>query len=250
MQSRNSRFIFALSTSLAAHLLLAAASRFAFLHEAPDQSLTRGSINPSSADYHRREAVMVPLMKWVDLPRPSAEVTHAKPTQLTDAPPRPRDDVKPSKESVAQGVESVPEQRAMPPTVVTASPALKNSIQVFESADYALLSEGRTQGDDDYYFFAEEVDIRIQAIDNIDPQYPPEALTRGIEGRVVIDVLVDERGQVTKREVVYGIPLFSDVAMETIKSVRFIAAVRRQKNVKGRIMIEFLYELTAMSSSK
>jgi TonB family protein len=243
-----SRFSLALIVSFLIHAALVAMSQFGMSASA-DRLLTRGSPIPMSADYHRRESVSAPLMKWVNLPRPEIETTHAKPTQLPDAQPKARDDVKPNKESVARGVENIPEARVTsePPPEKT---NLKKSIVVFESADYALLTENRTSGDDDHYYFAEEVDIRIQALDNIDPQYPPEAFERGIEGRVVIDVLVDENSQVTKREVVYGIPLFADAAMETIKPVRFTSPVRRQENVKGRIMIEFLYELKATASRR
>jgi TonB family protein len=236
--------------SLCAHLLVAGIGQLALVKDRLIHPSIRGSIAASSADFNKRKSLSSSPMTWVEAPRPEHEVTYTKPTQIAAAIPKLRDDTQLAKSSSALGLEKVPDQivtEASQPDI--APPQLKKSILVFESADYALLNENRSRGDDEYYFFAEEVDIRIQALDNIDPQYPPEALARGQEGRVVVDILIDEKSQITKREVVFGSAPFSEAALQTLEPVRFIAPTRQQKSVKGRIMIEFLYKLAHSGES-
>jgi TonB family protein len=246
MQVSNSRLSRALLVSLFVHAAAVGIAQLEPFSRALTFVAHRGSAIATSADYHNRKTVSAPPIRWVDVPRSEVESTHAKPTQIAPVQAKPRDDVQLSKTSTALGAENVPERPVAENLAADAVPPKpKQSILVFESADYELLTEGRSTGDDARYYFAEEVDIRILALDNIDPQYPREALVRGHEGRVVIDVLVDENNEVVKREVVYGIAPFAQAAMDTIAPVRFTAAVRKQKNVKGRIMIEFLYQLNA-----
>src|SRR5687767_10333315 len=58
-------------------------------------------------------------------------------------------------------------------------------------------------------------------------EYPPEALDQGIEGRVVVSVLVAADGTVKEAKIVRSAhPLLVDAAMAYVKVMRFAPAVR------------------------
>lgn len=76
------------------------------------------------------------------------------------------------------------------------------------------------------------------------PRYPPLALQRGIEGTVVVSVLVDETGAVAEASVARASPRgmgFEDAATRYVKSRRYQAATKGGVPVRVRIevVVEF-----------
>jgi TonB family protein len=53
------------------------------------------------------------------------------------------------------------------------------------------------------------------------PQYPPEAKAAGIQGTVIVEVVVSESGLVTDAKVVRSIPLLDDAALRAVREWRF-----------------------------
>jgi outer membrane biosynthesis protein TonB len=173
--------------------------------------------------------------KPVAPPRP--DIDEAKP--VADLPrPEP---LPPAAQAASEPVEAAP-----PSTIqrATEAPPSRTSIRIMESLDIRLL-EGRpidvTFG---RYYLGTEVDIRVGARDDVDPQYPVAALAAGLGGRVIILLLVNERGGVDRKETLLADPaIFEPYAYETIRNVRWAPAVRQGENVKGVLMLDFRYRI-------
>jgi protein TonB len=58
-------------------------------------------------------------------------------------------------------------------------------------------------------------------ISRAEPSYPPEAKAAGIEGTVLVKIVISERGQVTDATVVRGPPELTGAALAAVKSWRF-----------------------------
>ena len=72
------------------------------------------------------------------------------------------------------------------------------------------------------------------------PQYPPFAEERGIEGTVVLSAVVDDNGDVDELSVVRVVPRgmgFEDAASRYVKSRRYQPATKRGVPVRVRIEI-------------
>jgi len=58
-------------------------------------------------------------------------------------------------------------------------------------------------------------------IKKVNPDYPPEAKGRKIEGEVAIKINVDRDGNVAKAEVMTGHPLLAPAALEAVKQWKY-----------------------------
>lgn len=79
----------------------------------------------------------------------------------------------------------------------------------------------------------------------IRPKYPKTAKDKGIEGTVVVQVFVNEKGRVTEMHILKGIPNtgLDEAAMNAIRKVRFKPAKAREKNVGVWISIPVNFRL-------
>lgn len=84
-----------------------------------------------------------------------------------------------------------------------------------------------------------------RAIQVVSPTYPQSAQARGIEGFVVLEVVVSERGQVVEAKVVSAQPqgLFDQVAIEAVRKWTFEPGLENGKTVVGRIKQKVNFEL-------
>ena len=74
--------------------------------------------------------------------------------------------------------------------------------------------------------------------------YPEIAKRAGVQGRVYIKAYVDERGKVTKVELIRGIGAGCDeAAMEAVNSVMFRPGKQRGKPVKVQVTVPVLFKL-------
>src|SRR5260221_8840810 len=60
------------------------------------------------------------------------------------------------------------------------------------------------------------------------PVYPTEALTAGVEGVVVVQIVINEQGEVADTKVVRSIPMLDDAALEAVRTWRY-----KPTNVRG-----------------
>jgi TonB family protein len=74
-----------------------------------------------------------------------------------------------------------------------------------------------------------------------DPVYPEAARTKGITGRVVVDVTVDNQGNVVKAKIVSGKQIFRQSALDAAMRSNFpVQVVQNQKaGTKNRIVYDF-----------
>jgi protein TonB len=75
------------------------------------------------------------------------------------------------------------------------------------------------------------------------PDYPPEAKEQRLEGVVVLDILIDERGDVRTAEIVEGVRAFYKVALEAIKKFKFKPARLDGKSVAVKIRYNLRFQL-------
>jgi len=76
-------------------------------------------------------------------------------------------------------------------------------------------------------------------------RYPSWALQQGIEGRVVVRMLVDERGSVVKAYVAKtsGYSSLDEAAVRAVKEYRFLPALKNGKPIKRWVEQEFLFKI-------
>ncbi len=55
----------------------------------------------------------------------------------------------------------------------------------------------------------------------VDPTYPPEALQQGVSGTVIVELIIDEKGQVASAELVRSIPLLDEAALAAVRQWTF-----------------------------
>jgi len=79
----------------------------------------------------------------------------------------------------------------------------------------------------------------------VSPSYPQSAQARGIEGHVIIEVVISDKGQVTEARVISAVPagLFDAVAMEAIKKWTFEPGLENGKAIVSRIKQKVNFEL-------
>ena len=88
-------------------------------------------------------------------------------------------------------------------------------------------------------FFA--VQKKPEIIKKVLPKYPPIAQRAGIEGMVVVDFIVDEKGLPTQIKILKGHPMLDEAAINAVKQYRFSPGMQRDKpvKVKWRVPIRF-----------
>jgi TonB family protein len=75
-------------------------------------------------------------------------------------------------------------------------------------------------------------------------KYPDEAKRKGVEGKVMIQFIVDEAGRVLEPKVIRGIGSGCDqAALEAVKNLRFIAGKQSGKKVKVRYTLPVAFKL-------
>ena len=75
--------------------------------------------------------------------------------------------------------------------------------------------------------------------------YPSWALQQGIEGRVVVRMLVDERGRVAKAYVAKtsGYSSLDEAAVRAVRRYRFLPALKNGKPIRRWVEQEFLFKI-------
>jgi protein TonB len=82
-------------------------------------------------------------------------------------------------------------------------------------------------------------------LDNPEPQYPPAARRRGIEGRVLLEVRVDPQGHPASVQVAdsSGEESLDRAAVEAVRSWRFVPARNGGTPVDGRVRVPIRFRL-------
>lgn len=80
-------------------------------------------------------------------------------------------------------------------------------------------------------------------LSEVRPVYPPEARSKGLEGSVAMDVLIDENGNVRQVSVIEGEEVFRAGAKEAMKKFKFKPAKVDGKSVAVRIRYSLKFQL-------
>lgn len=95
---------------------------------------------------------------------------------------------------------------------------------------------------DDYYH-SREVDVRAEPLNEVQLVYPEPAYQRRVKGRVVLRLLINERGGLDQVSVLESEPrgTFEEAALAATWAVRFSPAKKHGRNVRSRKDIEVLF---------
>lgn len=91
----------------------------------------------------------------------------------------------------------------------------------------------------------EDVDIEPEIAKRVDPKYPSVAFQRGIEGKVVINVLISESGDVIETALIKGIPGpfgFNEDCTDAVRQWKFVPAFKDGVKVKVWKTISFTFK--------
>ena len=75
--------------------------------------------------------------------------------------------------------------------------------------------------------------------------YPVSAKEAGIQGKVLVKTIVDEKGNVVETEVIKGFDADCDkAAMDAIKKTKFTPGIKDNKPVKAEVTIPVMFKLS------
>ncbi|OIP14535.1 MAG: hypothetical protein AUK53_05250 [Betaproteobacteria bacterium CG2_30_59_46] len=142
--------------------------------------------------------------------------------------------------SVADTTEKKPEEpkpievkpAPQPPAPAEPAPA------ILPTLDIPLL-------EDPTWYPAKQVDMHPVALSPIKPVYPEKGAELGVDGKVVLLLLIDETGVVKEVSVVEADPegIFEESALAAFREARFAPAQKNGRAVKSRVLIRVTYEL-------
>jgi protein TonB len=75
------------------------------------------------------------------------------------------------------------------------------------------------------------------------PSYPPVARSARLEGTVLVEVVVDEQGNVILAEVVEGHPLLRESALQAARQWKFRPSLLNGRPIKVRGTLSFVFKL-------
>lgn len=177
--------------------------------------------------------VQVKSAKTVERSRATMEVRierapqeKIKPLRLTESTPEPA--VKKLEEPKPSEEKPVPQ----PPAPAESAPAILPTLEI------PLL-------EDPTWYPAKQVDVHPTALNLIKPGYPDKAAEQGVEGKVVLLLLIDEAGVVKEATVAEANPegIFEESALAAFREARFAPAQKNGRAVKSRVLIRVSYEL-------
>jgi protein TonB len=93
----------------------------------------------------------------------------------------------------------------------------------------------------------EDVDIAPEISKRVDPKYPSVAFQRGVEGKVLINVLISETGDVIETSLIKGIPGpygFNEDCADAVRQWKFVPAFKNGVKVKVWKAISFTFKKT------
>ncbi|GAO36700.1 hypothetical protein SCT_2110 [Sulfuricella sp. T08] len=130
--------------------------------------------------------------------------------------------------------EPVRDQKEVPPPAMPASPAVDQANSLLPALEVPLL-------EDPTWYPAKQVDVHPTALYEIKPVYPEQ----GVEGNVVLLLLIDEAGAVKEATVMEANPegVFEESALAAFREAHFAPAQKNGRAVKSRLLIRVSYEL-------
>jgi len=88
-----------------------------------------------------------------------------------------------------------------------------------------------------------DVDVKPKIEENISPIYPDSARKAGIEGLVVVTLIIDENGNVEDGKILKSIPALDQAALDAAMTIKFYPAQHAGKPVKVAMNVPFQFKL-------
>jgi protein TonB len=138
----------------------------------------------------------------------------------------------------SETAEPVLDQKEVQPPAMPASPAVEPANPLLPVLEVPLL-------EDPTWYPAKQVDVHPTALYPIKPDYPDKGAEQGVEGNVVLLLLIDEAGTVKEATVMEANPegVFEESALTAFNNARFAPAQKNGRAVKSRVLIRVSYEL-------
>jgi protein TonB len=135
-------------------------------------------------------------------------------------------------------------QIPLPEEIIETTEETADTIQIRETVsfdEFAPPPPAPTQTVFEVY----EVDEPPQPIVQVQPEYPEVARKAGLEGRVIVAAVVDEKGNVIQAYIHSSTnPIFNEAALEAAKKMKFKPARQKDIAVKVKVLIPFVFRLT------
>ena len=173
-------------------------------------------------------------------------VTGLRPTTTPYMPPRPfQVQIRPA-EPRSETLPAVAADAGFPAAVATARPVpIPQPIEPPVPNTSATPAPGiDLQFIPDNYLTSREVDVRAVPANDVDLVYPAPAYQRRLKGRVILRLLINERGGLDHVSVLESEPrgVFEDAALTATRALQFAPAKKNGRNVKSRQDIEVLFD--------
>lgn len=88
-----------------------------------------------------------------------------------------------------------------------------------------------------------KLDVRSKIIKAYAPIYPEMALKTGVEGQVIVRVVVDTNGNVIKANIMKSIPVLDQAALDAAKKWKFSPGEKDGKKVKVEMLLPVRFSL-------
>ncbi|GJQ21052.1 MAG: hypothetical protein HBSIN02_14070 [Bacteroidia bacterium] len=121
------------------------------------------------------------------------------------------------------------------------------STELMPTAEVTPPPPAPTDEDEQYFVVVEEMPRIVGGVEALARvlEYPELAIRAGVQGRVYVQAYVDEKGRVTKTEIIKGIGAGCDeAAMEAVKKITFIPGRQRGIPVKVKVSVPVVFRLT------
>ncbi|HYA39180.1 MAG TPA: energy transducer TonB [Candidatus Methylomirabilis sp.] len=101
-----------------------------------------------------------------------------------------------------------------------------------------------------YYYRTRDLDVRPGILTRVEPAYPDTALARGLSGKVVLRLYIDEKGAVERVETLSAQPAgyFEASAEQAFRAARFTPGRKGKQAVKTQMVIEVSFEAPAAAA--
>jgi TonB family protein len=117
-------------------------------------------------------------------------------------------------------------------------------LNFFPRSDNFLMPE--TEDEDEYKSSVDEMPVPAKGIEDIGKRmkYPEEAKKQGIEGKVLVKLLIDETGNPISSRIIKGIhPLLDAEAKDVLMKTKFIPGKDKGKAVKVQVVVPIAFRL-------
>ena len=98
-----------------------------------------------------------------------------------------------------------------------------------------------------FYYHTRDLDVRPGIMTRVEPAYPDTALARGLSGKVVLRLYINENGSVDRVETLNASPAgyFEASAERAFSAARFTPGRKGKQAVKTQMVIEVSFEAPA-----